>query len=98
MDKVEKKNKKNEFTKLFLSSKYTQKEIAEKLGISEQTICEWARSIPALKYDKIRSNLATEVEVLSRSPKGNEDLIFKYIDYLERIDTMIRKAKFLPEM
>jgi len=98
MDKVENKNKKKEFVKLFLSSKYTQKEIAEKLCISEQTICEWARDIPAVKYDKIRHNLTTELEILSRSPKGNEDLIFKYIDYIDKMDTMIRKAKFLPEI
>lgn len=65
MDKTERRNKRNTFVKLFLSGKYTQKEISEKLGVSEQTVCEWAKEVPAVKYDKIRNNLANELEVLS---------------------------------
>ena len=88
--------KKKEFQKLYLTGKYTQQEIAEKIGVSRVSVNKWINEIPVIKYIKIRNNLSKELERLSLNPNGNEDLIFKYIQNLNLLDTMIRKAKYLP--
>jgi predicted DNA-binding protein YlxM (UPF0122 family) len=98
MDKKNLFKKKTECETLYLTGKYTHKEIAEKLEISEQSIGEWIKNIPATRYYKIRANLSKELERLSINPQGNEELIFKYISNLDILDTMIRKAKFLPKI
>lgn len=98
MKDIESIYKRKELVKLYLSSKYTQKEIAIKIGVSEQTIVKWVKEVPAIQYAKIRFHLAKELERLSRHPEGNEDMIFKYIDNIHKLDTMIRKAKFLPDI
>jgi len=92
MDKKGLDTKRKEFEKLYFTGKYSQKEIAEKIGISRQSIVKWVRGLPET------INLAKELERLSTNPKGNEDLIFRYIENLNLLDTMIRKAKYLPEL
>ncbi|MDH8700857.1 DNA-binding transcriptional regulator LsrR (DeoR family) [Dysgonomonadaceae bacterium PH5-43] len=98
MNKKELNIKKKEFEKLYFTGKYTQKEIAEKIGISKVSIFKWIKDLPATKYIKIRTNLVQELERLSADPQGNEDLIFRYIENLNLLDTMIRKAKYLPSI
>ena len=98
MDKQELENKRKEFVKLFLTAKFTQKEIADKLGISYVSANKWAQSIPAAQYARIRANLASELEKMSKKPNGNEDLIFRYIEHLNMLDSMIRKAKYIPNI
>ena len=96
MNKREIDIKKKEFEKLYFTGKYTQKEIAEKIGISKPSITKWVKDLPSTKYIKTRANLARELARLSANPKGNEDLIFRYIENLNLLDTMIRKTKYLP--
>lgn len=91
-------NKKKDFQTLFMSGKYTQKEIAERLGVSRVTINQWVRDFPATSYIRTRKALSKELERLSRSPEGNEQLIFQYIEHLDILDRMIRKAKYLPKL
>ena len=98
MKKQEKDVLKKEFLRLYLTGKYNQKEIAVKLSISEQTAVYWMKHIPSIQYVRIRANLIKELERLSKKPEGNEDLIFKYITHLEKLDLMIRKAKYLPNL
>ncbi|MCL1942952.1 MAG: hypothetical protein FWF54_05320 [Candidatus Azobacteroides sp.] len=95
-----KQNFKKEFTSLFLTGKYTQKDIAIKLGIAEATAGRWAKEIQPLKYFTIRKNLTNELEILSKkkSYKENADLISCLITDIERIDNLIRKAKFIPHL
>lgn len=90
--------KKKEFTRLFLGGKLSQKEIAAKLEVSAQSVNRWAKEIPAVQYTRIRINLSNELEKLSKKPSGNEDLIFRYITHLNALDTMIRRAKYLPNI
>ncbi len=96
MNKDDRKNKEKEFVKLFLSGKYTQKEIAKMLNISAISANKWAKEIPVVQYTQTRRKLAKELNHLSNHPQGNEELIFKYIEHLNLLDTMIRKAKYLP--
>ncbi len=56
MKNIELINKRKEFVKLYFSGKYTQKEIADIINISEQSIVKWVKEIPAVQYAKIRSN------------------------------------------
>lgn len=91
-------DKKKEFQKLFLTGKYTQKEIADMLQVSKVTISQWVRDNPATTYIRIRKSLAKELERLSKAPNGNEEMIFKYIQHLDLLDKMIRKAKYLPKV
>lgn len=91
-------DKKKEFQRLFMTGKYTQKEIADMLQVSRVTINQWVRDYPATTYIRVRKSLAKELERLSKTPNGNEEMIFKYIQHLDLLDKMIRKAKYLPKV
>ena len=91
-------DKKKEFQTLFLTGKYTQKEIADMLQVSRVTINQWVKDYPVTTYIRARKSLAKELERLSKTPKGNEEMIFKYIQHLDLLDKMIRKAKYLPKV
>lgn len=90
--------KKKRFQALFMSGKFTQKEIAEELDVSRVTINQWVKDFPATSYMRTRKHLTKELERLSKTPQGNEDLIFRYIQHLDLLDRMIRKAKYLPKI
>lgn len=90
--------KKKRFQELFMSGKFTQKEIANELGVSRVTINQWVKDFSATSYIRARKHLTKELERLSKTPQGNEDLIFKYIQHLDLLDRMIRKAKYLPKI
>lgn len=93
-----KDDKKKEFQKMFLTGKYTQQEIADVIGVSRISISRWIKESPTISYIQIRKRLAKELERLSKAPQGNEELIFKYIQNLDLLDTMIRRAKYLPNI
>ena len=97
MDRKEIEEKKSEFEQLYLTGRYSQKEISQQIGISKQSIVKWVNDLPAVKYSKIRANLAKELDRLSAKPQGNEILIFNYIKHLDLLDSMIRKAKNPPK-
>ena len=98
MNKKELESKKKEFEKLYFTGKFMQKEIAEKIGVSRISINKWVNDLPDVRYSIIRANLAKELERLSANPSGSEELIFKYIENLNLLDTMIRKAKYMPKV
>lgn len=98
MNKKERNYKEKEFIKLYLSGKYTQVEISKMINVSAITLNKWVKEIPATQYNQIRKKLAKELNRLSSHPEGNEELIFKYIEHINILDTMIRKAKFLPKI
>lgn len=93
-----KEDKKKEFQTLFLTGKYTQQEIADKLGVCRTSISRWINESPTASYMQIRKRLSKELDRLSKHPQGNEELIFKYIQNLDLLDTMIRRAKYLPNI
>ena len=88
--------KREEFSVLFMTGKYTQQEMADMLGVSRVTISGWVRKHSVPKYNRIRENLIKELERLSAHPEGKEELIFKYIEHLDQLETMMRKVKFIP--
>lgn len=88
--------KREEFSVLFMTGKYTQQELADMLGVSRVTISGWTRKHSVPMYNRVRENMIRELERLSAHPEGKEELIFKYIEYLDRLETMIRKVKFIP--
>lgn len=90
--------KRKKFEKLMLTGKYTQKEIAAMIDVSEQSLSKWAKSMPVTQYMRIRKNIADHLEKLSESPKGNEEMIFRFVEKLTEIDILIRKAKYLPRI
>ena len=98
MNRKESLKKKQEFEKLFVTGKYTQMEIAQKIGISAQSISKWANNLPVLSFIEIKGNLLKELLGISKNPKGNEDLIDKYLTLIERIDTMIKKDLVQPKI
>lgn len=89
-----------EFTRLYLTGKYTQKQCAKQVGVSAVTACDWVRDIPELKYTRIRKRLANQLDKLSRadSYEQNADAITRLISDLERLDGLIRKAKYIPHL
>lgn len=97
-DANQQQQKRKEFERLMLTGKYTQKEISEMIGISEQSLSRWSRDMPVTQYMRIRKNLANYLEELSKSPKGKEEMIFRFIEKMTEIDTLIRKAKYLPRI
>ncbi|MDE6164186.1 MAG: helix-turn-helix domain-containing protein [Muribaculaceae bacterium] len=92
------KDKKKRFLTLYLSGEYKQEEMAQKLNVSRVTISKWMRDDPTTLYIRIRKNLTRELDKLSQNPTGKEELIFQYIQHLDILDRMIRKAKFLPKV
>ena len=91
--------KQREFEKLYLTGKYTQKEIAQRLDISTITATKWVKNIQALKYFTIRKNMANElVRLTKNSYEANADLISRLITDIEKIDGLIRKAKYIPHL
>ena len=68
------------------------------LQVSRVTINQWVRDYPATTYIRVRKSLAKELERLSKTPNGNEEMMFKYIQHLDLLDKMIRKAKYLPKV
>jgi len=80
---------------LYLSGDYSQKEIDQKVEISEQTIVQLVKELPACRLSRIKVNLFRELEKLSKKPKGNEELIFKYIEHLSLLDDIIKKSTCL---
>lgn len=90
--------KKKEFQKLLMQGKYTQQEIADKLQVSRVAINKWIKNLPVTTYIRVRKNLVKELDRLSEHPQGNEEMIFKYIQNIDILDRMIRKAKYLPEL
>ena len=68
---------------MYLTGKYRQKEIADIIGVSEQSIVLWIKELPVIQYSKIRINLAKELERLSRNPSGRGVDIFQYISNLK---------------
>lgn len=93
-----KEEQKKECQKLFMTGKYTQQEIADKVGVTRQSVSRWLNESPTVSYYKVRKRLSEELERLSLNPSGNEELIFKYIENLNLLDTMIRRSKYLPNM
>jgi DNA-binding XRE family transcriptional regulator len=92
MNKNELKAKRKDFEILYAIGTYTQKEIAEKVGISPQTICDWVKESPTTKYIKIKQNLITQLEKISNTPEGNETLITNYLNNIIKLDTLIKKT------
>ena len=76
----------------------SQKERSEMLGVSRQSINKWAKELPTTQCFRIRKNLANHIEKLSEEPAGKEELIVDLVETLNTIDTMIRKAKYLPKV
>jgi len=94
-----KNTKQDEFTSLMLTGKYTQKELAARLEVSEVTASRWAKSMQPLKYFSVRKALANDLERLSKKGyENNHALISQLISDIERVDTLIRKAKYIPHL
>lgn len=97
-EKQEAIQKRLEFQRLYLTGKYTQLEIAIKLGVSRATINAWVQDFPVPAYTRIIKRLTKELERLSQTPAGNEDLIFQYIVHLEKLESIVRKRKYMPQI
>jgi CTP-dependent riboflavin kinase len=85
-------DKKKEFTRLFLSGKYSQKELSQRVGISEQTAVRWVQDSPAMKYQRIEKQMRNELLRLTKQGyEANSDLITKLITDIERVNKLIYK-------
>lgn len=84
-----------EFTKLYFTGNYTQKEIAHHIGVAESTVGAWARATQPLAYCRIRERLTMELERLTIDGgyKANKTQISDLIGELERIERLITKAQ-----
>lgn len=95
-----KNDKQKEFSKLYLTGKYTQKTLAEKLGISRNTANNWAKTIQPLSYFSIRKQLTQELTRLTKlgNYAANAELITRLIADIESIERLITKAKYIPHL
>lgn len=95
-----KHEQRKEFQKLYLTGKYTQKELAQQVGVTEGTATQWVKSIPALRYIKARKYLAEELERVTkkRNYVADKDLISSLISDIERLNQQIIKAKYIPHL
>lgn len=95
-----KRDKQNEFTKLYLTGKYTQKALAEMLGISRNTANNWTKEIQPLSYFSIRKQLTQELTQLTKRGNyaTNAELITRLIADIKSIEQLIIKAKYIPHL
>ena len=100
MEKIKNAEKQKEFAKLFLTGKYTQLEIAGKVGVSTRTASLWAKQIHPVRYFNIRKDLTKQLEQLIKKSNytSNADMISKLITDIERIEKLIIKAKYIPHL
>lgn len=91
---------KNEFSRMFLAGKYTQKELAKRFGITEKTAGQWVKEMQPLRYFAIRKDLTKTLEELTKQKdyQANADTISRLITDIERVDALIRKAKYIPHL
>lgn len=92
--------KQKEFARLYLTGKFTQRKLAEQLGVSAVTANEWAKNMQSLKYFAIRKDLTKALETIPKQPytKETADLISQLITDIERLDKLIIKAKYMPHL
>lgn len=95
-----KKEQQKQFAALYLTGKYFQKEIAERVGVSEVTASRWVREMQVLDYFKARKALSRTLEQVSQEPytKSNADIISRLLSDIERLESLIRKAKYIPHL
>jgi transposase len=86
--------KRKEFTKLYLTGNYTQRQIAAQIGISEKTACVWVREIPELDLYKSKRALLKELKRLTdeKECSRNNELINSVITHIERLQRLINKS------
>jgi DNA-binding XRE family transcriptional regulator len=78
---------------LYLYTPQSQKDIAEIVGVSEQTVCKWKeegkweelKGANSLSANQIISNLYKHALDLSENPAGNADAIAKIAASIERL-------------
>ncbi len=87
-----------EFTRLMLTGNCTQKEAARQLGIAESTACRWMKDLPVTQYFSVRKRLIAELNQLSKDYTNNADNISRLMADIEKLDGLIRKAKFIPHL
>jgi len=90
-------NKRNEFVKLHKAGFYTQKQIAEKIGISQQTACEWKKDLPEIQLIEVQKRLVRELQRLTKEKPLNAIAINKVISAMERLKKShkIRQIKII---
>lgn len=100
MAKIDSNTKRAEFTRLYLTGKYTQKDLADKVGVSRQTAVKWVREIQPLAYFTIRKQLTNELERIAKRKnyEADRDTISQLITDIERIERLIIKAKYIPHL
>lgn len=87
---------KSEVASLHITGNYTNRELAKKYRVSEQSICYWLKKSQKIKYHKIKLSLEKELNelVLNGDYLNNSQKITDLISDIERIDNLIVKTKY----
>lgn len=88
-------NQKKEVVKLHLTGEYTNRELAKRFKVTEQSICNWLKASQLVTYHRIRKKLETDLEKLVslNTYKQNAIQISNLITDIERVSDLIDKAK-----
>lgn len=82
--------KKEQFSLLYFTGQYSQKELTTKLNISVVTANKWAKTLQPHCYMKAKIILSKQLSILLDNPIGNENLIFSYIEHLNLVENMLK--------
>lgn len=82
--------KQEQFSLLYFTGKYSQKELAQKINISTVTANKWAKTLQPHCYMKAKIVLGKQLSTLLDNPIGNENLIFSYIEHLNLVENMLK--------
>lgn len=89
---LSRKQKKEKAQQLYTYTELTQKEIAEIVGVSEQTMCRWVkegwdelRAANKLTLQQVVKNLYAKAMALAQDPAANADQIAKISASIDRL-------------
>jgi len=81
----------SEFSKLYVTGNYSNKELAKRFSISAQTICKWIKKSRLIKYYNLKESIENELDILTleNNYSENSDNISRLLVDIERINNLL---------
>ncbi|MES2388779.1 MAG: hypothetical protein V4543_12330 [Bacteroidota bacterium] len=86
---------KEQFSKLYQTGKYTQKELAEQLNITANTISAWVKALPSTAYAKLAATTQAKLQKALEAEKVNHTEVHNLANALTGIERQRDKYRKL---
>lgn len=85
--------KKEKFLKLYKAGKLTQKEIAQKIKVSEKTVGVWVKGLPHKKYEKLRDSLQAKLQAKIDAKELDQTAVYNLTNSLSTLERLYRENR-----